>query len=124
MSTDTAPHKTIHERQRDAALAQVAEWRAEKRRVAEIVLGPNPPIRRHLSEVIKLGDDYLIQVRDGNEPPTWTTVVNGKRSIWLFPTQEEALLHLIARRGDDDENTSANAAHYAGRVLGLPEAKQ
>jgi hypothetical protein len=122
MSTNTE-HKSFQEIQLEAALSRLQEQAAERRKVAQIVLGPNSQSRRRVGEIVKLGDDYIAEVRDGKQPATWTTVVNGKADSWLFHSQEEAVLYLIARRhSGDDPNSAPNAAFYAGRVLGIPEA--
>jgi hypothetical protein len=125
--TDARPFNFI-ERQKEGALAQIREQQAEFARVADIVL-PKPAsgglrnTTRRVSDVITIGADHLVEVTDrhkGVEEVTWTTVVGDKRSIHYFHKQDEALLHLIARRHDDNENGSSDAAFYAGRVLGVP----
>lgn len=107
---------------RDAAAEQVQERADESCKVAEIVLGTGSHLgRERVGDVVKLGDDYLVQVMRNRSNTTWTTVVGGERSSWHYHTQEAAILHLIARRHDDNPNSNASAAFYAGRVLGLPK---
>lgn len=107
------------DRRKDAALAEIRERGAEHRRIEEIVLAGNS--RNRVTEVIRLEGDYLAQVEGRDGATTWTTVVNGERSTWHHHTQEEAILHLIARRYDPNPNSNASAAFYAGRVLGIPQ---
>jgi ABC-type uncharacterized transport system permease subunit len=118
MSEPTRP--TFLDRQKDAALADLREQQAERARVADIVLGKNGS-RSHVTEVIKLGNDYVVEVtaRDGKSS-TWTTVVNGERGYFHHLRQEGAILHLIASRYDSNANSNTQAAFYAGRVLGIP----
>lgn len=120
MTTDTSTpdRRSFLDRQRDAALAEMAEQQAERSRIAALVLGASRG-RRHVADLVKLGDDYLVEVTNGDDTK-WTTVVNGKDSIWYHPRQEDAILYLIARRYDDSDNASQAAAFYAGRVLGVP----
>ena len=118
--TDT-DRPSFLDRQRDAALAELREKQDEFRRVADIVLGTNRGSRQHVTNVIKLGDDYLVEVTKRDET-LWTTVVRQKASNSYFYGQEEAILHLIARRYDDNPNSNGSAAFYAGRVLGIPTA--
>jgi ABC-type uncharacterized transport system permease subunit len=107
------------DRQKEAALADLHERQAEHRRIADLVLGRNGS-RSFVTEVIKLGGDYVVEVtaRDGSS--TWTTVVNDERGHLHHMRQEEAILHLIASRYDSNANSNTQAAFYAGRVLGLP----
>lgn len=111
--TDTKP--TLIERQKETALAEARERNEEFRRVESIVLGDNDR-RRRATEVVRLGDDYLVQIYGMG----WTFVIDGKRGSSFHLTQEAAILHLIASRYDDNPNSNGNAALYAGRVLGLP----
>ena len=107
----------------EAALAEYQERGEELRRIEDLVLGTNRRGGRRVSELVKLGNDYLVKVEDGDSAqwtPAWTTVVNGEANSWYHERQEKAMLHLIARRYDDNPNSNVNAAHYAGRVLGLP----
>ena len=109
------------DRQKDAALAELRERQAEHRRVGDLVIGTNRGNRRHVTDVIKLGGDYIVEVTEGDSVQ-WTTVVGGKANSWYFHRQEVAILHLIARRYDDNPNSNGSAAFYAGRVLGIPTA--
>ncbi|MBM0205768.1 hypothetical protein JNW90_24195 [Micromonospora sp. STR1s_5] len=121
----TTPRKSFVEMQRDAAMEQAREQAAEHRRISDLVLGDRPG-RRYVTEVIKLGNDHLVAVKEGNDdtPPAWTFVIDGKRSNNYYPgDQDSALLHLIASRYDSNVNSSYSSAFYAGRVIGLPEAK-
>jgi hypothetical protein len=95
--------------------------RAERSRLNVLIHGLES--RHGLGEIVKLGDDYVVEVRDGGRTydSLWTTVVNGEKTFHHHATQEAAILHLIARRHDSNPNTSACAAFYAGRILGLPE---
>ncbi len=115
---------------RDAAIQQAAmeqyrEQQDEFARVATIVLGETDRRRpnEHIDAFIKLGDgDYVVSVAEyrSDDPPTWTTVVNNQRSSWRWHTRDEALLHLVARRHDDNPNSNSASAICAGRVLLLP----
>lgn len=121
--TDTV-RPSFLDRRRDAALAELRERQAEHARVADIVLGPNRTgTRRRVTDVIGLLGGHLVEVADGDRV-TWTTVVDGKASSWHHLTQEAAVLHLIARRHDPNDNTNHAAAFYAGRVLGLDREKE
>jgi hypothetical protein len=106
-------------RMKAAAYERWTEETAERRQVEEIVLGKNPG-RDRTGDAVKLGDDWVVEVcrRDGSS--TWTTVVDGKRGLTHHYTQEMAVLELVARRYDDNPNTSPMASAYAGRVLGIP----
>lgn len=115
--TATDAHTLILDRMREAALTQVREQQAEMRRVEQLVLGDNS--RDRVTELTKLGDDYVVEVRQPNGCITWTTVVDGEKTPFRHERQEDAVLHLIARRYDDNPNTSLDAAYYAGRVLGV-----
>lgn len=135
--SNAAPHDTdqpaptnrrsFRDRQRDAALQQIQEQQAEFSRVADIVLPKRrDPYHRssdRVTEVIRLGNDYLVEVTD-RDRVTWTTVVGGKRTSWHHDKQEGALLHLIARRYNDNDNSNHAAAFYAGRVLGITDKEQ
>src|SRR5688572_19200658 len=114
---ETAPPSII-DRMKDAAAEQTREQQDERRRVAEIVLGKNVGGYR-VTDMVKVGDDYAVEVTDRKDDATWTTVVGGERGLTMFLTQEEAVLHLIARRYDDNPNSNVQAAFYAGRVLGV-----
>jgi hypothetical protein len=121
--TDTTARKSIQERLRDAAVEQAQERAAERRRVEEIVFGSRSfDSSERIGDIVKLGDDYVVEVERTGHDTTWTTVVAGKRSSWHHHTQEAAVLHLIARRYDDNPNSNAQAAFYAGRVLGIPQS--
>lgn len=119
--TNGTPRKPFLERQRDRALAEITEQRNEFRRVAELVV---PSDRRGSSQrvtnVIRLGDDHLVEVTDRDDSVMWTFVVAGKSVNWYHHTQEDAILHLIASRYDSNPNSSHVIAFCAGRVLGLP----
>lgn len=117
MTGTTAPKKSIQERMRDAAVEQQQERFAEHRKVTEIVLGSNRA-RRRVGEIVKLGDDYVVEVED-RDIITWTTVVGGNGTPMHHHTQEMAVLDLIARRHDPNPSSTAAAAFYAGRVLGI-----
>lgn len=114
--TDTKT--TFIERQKEAALAEVRERNEEHRRIADIVLGANNPTGRRVTEVIRLGDDYLVQ-SVGKGGTAWTFVVDDQRTSWVHVRQEDAILHLIASRYDTNPNSNHAAAFYAGRVLGI-----
>lgn len=118
---DTKP-LTIVERMKEAAYEQSRERQAEWSRVAEIVLGKAISRREYLGEVVKLGEDFVVEVEHHGSEPSWTTVVGGKKSTWHQRTQEEAVLYLIARRYDANDNSHLHAAFYAGRVLGVPDS--
>jgi hypothetical protein len=119
--TDTTTPKSIQERMRDAAVEQAQERADEHRRVTDIVLGRRPNPRYRVVDVVRLGDDFVVEVQPGHDQPVWTTVVGDAHGNEYFTTQELAVLHLVARRYDDNPNTSARAAFYAGRVLGIPQ---
>jgi hypothetical protein len=120
--TDTTAPKLIQERMRDAAVEQAQERAAEHRRVADIVLGSRRNPRCRVVDVVRLGGDFVVEVQPGHDQPAvWTTVVGDARGNEYFTTQELAVLHLVARRYDDNPNTSTRAAFYAGRVLGIPQ---
>jgi len=120
MSQDTPTASNPYvARMRDAALERLREETAERREVEKIVLGKNPG-RDWTGDMVKLGADWLVEVCRRDERPTWTTVVAGKRGLNHHYTQEMAVLELIARRYDDNPNTSPAAAGYAARVLGIP----
>jgi hypothetical protein len=112
---DTKP--PLLDRLRDAAVEQVREQQAEHRRIEKLVLGRDS--RDRVTDLVKLGDDYVVEVTARNGAITWTTVVNGEKTPYHHERQEDAVLHLIARRYDDNPNTNVNAACYAGRVLGV-----
>lgn len=114
---DTDSRRSFLDVQRDAALTQIRGQHAELRRVEEIVLGDNS--RDRVTEIVKLGDDYVVEVRQPNGCILWTTVVDGQKCSQYHERQEDAVLHLIARRYDDNPNTNLSAAYYAGRVLGV-----
>lgn len=126
MTADARP--SFLDQQRDAALQQIREQQAEFTRIANIVIPERRDALRHsarrVSDLVKLGDnDFLVEVTDrhkGAVQVAWTTVIGGKSCIYYFHTQDEALLHLVARRHDPDSDGAA--AFYAGRVLGLPAA--
>lgn len=123
MTDTTAPKKSIQERMRDAAVEQAQQRAAEHRRVTDIVLGPRPNPRYQVVDVVRLGDDFVVEVQPGrDQPAVWTTVVGDERGNDYFTTQELAVLHLVARRYDDNPNTNVHAARFAGRVLGVPQA--
>lgn len=120
--SDTTARPSFLDRQRDAALAEVVEQQKEFRRVAELVI---PSDRRgnrdkRVTDVIKLGEDHLVEVTRKDDTVQWTFVVDGNPNHWRHERQEDAILHLIASRYDANENTSFQAAFYAGRVLGQP----
>lgn len=117
-STDQSARPSFVERQKEAALAEVRERHEEFRRVADIVLGANSTQRR-VTEVIRLGDDFLVQIV-GKGGTAWTFVVDDQRTSWVHERQENAILHLIAARHDPNPNSNHAAAFYAGRVLGVP----
>jgi hypothetical protein len=124
MNETTAPRKTLREIQQDAVNAEARERADERSRVEEIVIGKISNRHRgsgRLGEIVRLGADYLAEVIHGDEI-TWTTVIGGKSGMWHHPTQEHAILHLIAQRYDANSNSNVSAAFYAGRVLGLPES--
>jgi hypothetical protein len=114
----TAPRKSFLDMQRDAALEQVRQQSDERQRVRDLVIGK----RRHesLGDLVRLGDDYVAEIIRGDDI-TWATVLSGQPDSWRHLTQEQAILHLIAKRYDSNPNSNINAAFYAGRVLGLPE---
>ncbi|MEU7978302.1 hypothetical protein AB0B63_07190 [Micromonospora sp. NPDC049081] len=124
MTDDARP--TFLDRQRDAALQQIRDQQTEFRRIADIVLPTRPGAlrssRKRVTDVITLGADHLVEVTDG-DTVLWTFVIDGKPTSWRHHTQEEAILHLIASRHDSNDSASANAAFYAGRVLGIPAAE-
>jgi hypothetical protein len=105
------------DRLRDAAVEQVHEQQAEYRRIGDLVLGRDS--RDRVTDLVKLGDDYVAEVTARNGMVTWTTVVNGEKTPFHHERQEDAVLHLIARRYDDNPNSNIQAAYYAGRVLGV-----
>lgn len=118
---DTKP--SMLDRLRDAAVEQVREQQAEHRRISDLVLGSDS--RDRVTDLVKLGDDYMVEVTARNGAITWTTVVNGEKTSFHHERQEDAVLHLIARRYDENPNTNIQAAFYASRVLGakpLPAA--
>jgi hypothetical protein len=118
---DQTARPSIMDRLRDAALERDQQRQDEHRRVSNIVLGEKRNTRRSVTEVINLGGDYLVQVADHDDnTESWTFVVGGKTSNWFHGRQEDAVLHLIASRYDDNPNSNVSAAFYAGRVLGLP----
>lgn len=101
---------------KEAAYERWQQESAERREVEKVILGERP-VRARIGEMVKLGDDYAVQVIRGDEA-TWTTVVGGKRSPFHHLTQELAVLHLIARR--HEERGADTAVIYAARVLGIP----
>lgn len=108
------------DRQRDAALEEIREIYAERRRVADIVIGTDHRTQRGRStgEIVKLGSDYVVEVvGDTGFDAHWTVVESSKASSFYFHTQEEAVLFLFALRHCGGDSA---AAYYAGRVLGLP----
>ncbi|TDC34239.1 hypothetical protein E1211_17995 [Micromonospora sp. 15K316] len=120
-STSSTP-QSFFDRQRDAALAEIVEQRREFQRVAELVI-PSDPRRRNTSRVtnvIRLGDDHLVEVTDQDNRTRWTFVVGERTTSWYHHRQEDAILHLIAARYDGNPNSNYAAAFYAGRVLGVP----
>jgi hypothetical protein len=112
---DTKP--SLLDRLKEAAVEQVREQQAEHRRIADLVLGRDS--RNRVTDLTKLGDDYVVEVTARSGAYTWTTVVNGKKTSVYHERQEDAVLHLIARRYDDNINSNVQAAFYAGRVLGV-----
>lgn len=114
MNTTDQP-KTMAERLRDAAVSQAQERAAERRSVEEVVLGTFTA-RRRIGEIVRIGDDYVVQVENGKDV-TWTTLVGGKTSHEHFYQLEHALLHLLSRRHGGD---GTDAAFFAARVLGMP----
>lgn len=118
------PNESIIQRMKDAAYERIQEQQNEHSYLADLVLGDITKRGvRYIGEIVKLGGDYLVEVFGRNrEDATWTTVVSGKPTSQHHYRQEEAVLHLIARRYDDDPNRSPQAAFYAGRVLGLPQS--
>lgn len=128
MTADSAPttRPSFLDRMKDAAYQRDQEQLAAHRRVRTLVLGEKNPFGSRIGDIVKLGDDYVVEVikRDketGEDKSTWTTVVGGKARSFHFHTQEQAVLHLIARRYNDDDNSNHHAAFYAGRVLGIPD---
>ncbi|MER7331747.1 MULTISPECIES: hypothetical protein [unclassified Micromonospora] len=125
--TDNSPRPSFLDRQRDAALAQITEQQQEFRRVAELVI-PSDRRRRsdeRVTDVIRLGNDHLVEVTkrgsdEQGDTVRWTFVIGDKAAGWYHHTQEDAILHLIASRYDDNPNSNGAAALYAGRVLGIP----
>lgn len=117
--SETTTRPSFLDRQKDAALAMIQEQTAERRRIEQIVLGDNRQ-RRNVTEVIKLGNDHLVKVVDRDDTARWTFVIDGKANNWYHQEQEDAILHLIAARYDDNPNSNVQAAFYAGRVLGVP----
>jgi hypothetical protein len=111
--------KSFLDRQRDAALTQVREESAERRRISEIVLGSQER-RRRTGEMIRIGSDWVVEVIENGKTSLWTTVVNDRRGIEYHPLVDDALLHLIAQRYDY-AGQAIQAHHYARRVLLLPE---
>lgn len=107
----------IVDQMKGAAYQQMIERQNDFTRVAQIVLGANRG-RHRVTDMVQLGEDYVVEVTEPKGRTLWTTVVADQRSSRYYETQEEAVLHLIARRHDPDPNTSAQAAFYAGRVLG------
>jgi hypothetical protein len=121
-TTDTPARLTFAERQKEAALAEVRERNEKFNRVADIVAPRrNDPGRRaeRVTDVIALDSDHLVKLETNGET-YWTFVVDGKRGSGFHLTQEAAILHLIASRYDNNPNSNIHAAHYAGRVLGIP----
>lgn len=116
----------IAQQQQDAAMAHMLEHSREHARISELVLGSNAMRRgRQVTALIKLGEDYLVQVKGSFSEPdslNWTFVVNDDPSHFYHPTQELALLHLLAARHDPNPNSNHMWAAAAGRVLGLPES--
>lgn len=115
--TATDTRTSILDRMREAALTAIQEQQAEMRRVEQIVLGDNS--RDRVTDLVKLGEDYVVEVTARNGTVTFTTVVGGEKTPFHHERQEDAVLHLIARRYDDNPNTNLSAAYYAGRVLGV-----
>lgn len=104
----------ILNRMKDAAYEQ---WRTEsaQRRDLETTLKLMRGDR--LGDVVRLGDDFVVEVHSRGDDATWTTVVRGERNPRHWDSQEEAVLHLIARRHGDRDGESVP---YAARVLGIP----
>ncbi len=121
--SDTTARPSFLDRQRDHALAQIAEQQTEFRRVADIVIPPSSAAAqrgsKRVTDVINLGDDHLVEVTGRDNSVQWTFVVGGKAGNWYHQRQEDAILHLIASRYDSNPNSNVHAAFYAGRVLGL-----
>ena len=120
-SENLAPAQTFAERMRDAAEQRIAEQQAQFRRVRDLVLGTSQT-RDRVGDVIQLSDsDFLVEVITPLST-TWTTVVGDKRAFEHWHTQDEALLHLVARRHNTNgHGDTAAAAYYAARVLGITE---
>jgi hypothetical protein len=72
-----------------------------------------------VTDIVRLGDDYVVEVTARNGAITFTTVVDEVRTSTHWETQQEAVLHLIARRYQTDAMASMNTVFYAGRVLGV-----
>ena len=119
MSADTTPRRSFLDRQRDRALELISEQTADRRRVEEIVVGPDHRHIERATTIIKLSEgDYLVEVTDSKtDKKKWAVVVGNTDDSWRFYTQNEAMLYAITRRllprGDVD------AVTYAARVLGL-----
>lgn len=112
----------IVQRMKDAAYQQVQDDAAERRRLEDIALGRNGG-RYRLGEAVRVGDDYAVEIiapHSDDTGNTWTTVVGDRRGTFVWKTMEMAVLHLIARRHETNENDSYAAARYAARVLAVP----
>lgn len=105
------------DRRKATALERLYEQANDRQRVTAIVLRKNSPDR--VDEVIRLGDDYLVEITKPDATVVWATVVGSKDDSWRHRTQEEAILHLIARRYNNDPDSNYAAAFHAARVLGI-----
>ncbi|MEU0078473.1 hypothetical protein ABZY58_11305 [Micromonospora tulbaghiae] len=110
------------DRMKTAAYERENERRAEERAIEEIVLGKNPNRRTRVTNVVKIGDDYVVEVTDKGEV-RWTFVVFGVAGRYYHDSQELAILHLIASRYDDNLNTNIGWTAAAARVLGITEGR-
>lgn len=101
---------------KDAAYQRWLEEGQRRRDIEAVVLGRNS--RDRMGDVVTLGPDHVVEVISGSES-MWTTVVGEKPAHQYHHSQEEAVLHLIARRYNGATDSAA-MAFAAGRVLGLP----
>ena len=117
--TPTADNPMVA-RMKDAAYERWTAEERERREVSDLVLGPRST-SQWTGDMVKLGDDWLVEICERDQRPTWTTMVDGQPGRRRFADQDGALLHLLARRYEGVTERAYEAAKYAARVLSFPD---
>jgi hypothetical protein len=113
--------QTIYDIQTKALWAQEEKRSALRQALTETLrLGAGA----HITEIVTLpAGGHVVGVQGVIEPGQvlWTTVYGGRTHGSYYPSDELAMIALLARRQDDDPNATRYAVRYAARMLGVRE---